>query len=65
VSRRVFLVGGVIVLTACGGCWRRHEVVLEIKPDPTPEPITAKAVEPPKPEFIRLGQPPRLMEEPR
>ena len=52
---------GVVFLGMCGACSRKQEPMK----DTTPEPITAQPVEPPKPEPIRLGEPPRLKEEPR
>ena len=64
-TRRV-LAAGVLFLGMCGACSRRHEVVIdEIAKDATPKPIVVRAVEPPKPEPIQLGEPPRLKEDPR
>ena len=63
-TRRV-ITAGVLFLGMCGACSRRREVVIEIAKDATPEPIVVRAVEPPKPEPIQLGEPPRLKEDPR
>ena len=62
-TRRVAIC--VLFLEMCGACSRKHEVVIEPAKDATPEPIVARAVEPPKPEPVKLGEPPRLREEPR
>ena len=64
-SARIFAAAGVLFLGMCGACSRRHEVVIQPVKNATPEPITATPVEPPKAEPIRLGEPPRLKEEPR
>ena len=64
-TRRVLTAVSLLALGMFGACWRKSVTVMEIKQDVTPEPISATAVEPPKQEPIRLGEPPRLKEEPR
>ena len=67
-ANRIWVIGdpkpapaGVLFLGVCGACSRTQEPMK----DTTPEPITVKPIEPPKPVPIRLGEPPRLKEEPR
>ena len=54
---RVFAAAGILVLAMCGACSRKQAIVVE--------PVTAKAVEPPKTVPVQFGEPPRLKEEPR
>lgn len=63
-SARVFF-ASVLILGIGEACSRKHEAVMENVREATPEPAIAKAVEPPKPEPIKLGEPPRLREETR
>jgi hypothetical protein len=62
---RFFALAAVVVLGMCGACSRSGTTAPDRAGTATPEPITANAVEPPKPVPVQLGEPPRLKEEPR
>ena len=63
--RRVPAFVVVVILGICGACERTQTNPPHHAAAPTPEPVTALPVEPPKPVPVQLGEPPRLKEEPR